>query len=326
VALQAVGLRTYIWNNNLKSLLLLAGFPVLLIAVAYAIVLMFESASASSLPEGFARAGAHLPAASLAALGISGVWFGVAYVGHQRIIDLATGSKDVSRLDRPDLYNLLENLAVSRGMAVPKLRLIETPALNAFASGLTEEKAVVTVTRGLVEALDQAELEAVLAHELSHVRHRDIRLLVIAAVFVGIISVVGEMVFRGMFRVSARRSTSRSRRGGGGNAGALVLVALAIIGVSYALAILVRFALSRRREFLADAGAVELTKNPDAMISALRKIEGRSHVERAPDEVREMFFDNRPSGFASLFATHPPIEARIEALVRYAGGREEAPA
>jgi heat shock protein HtpX len=322
LALQAVGLRTYIWNNNAKSLALLAGFPLLLIGVVYAIMLLFQAASAPSLGAGLAGASASLPVASAVAFGVSGVWFGVAYVGHQKIIDLATGSKAVSRLDRPDLYNLLENLCVSRGMPVPTLRVIETPALNAFASGLTEEKAVVTVTRGLVDALDAAELEAVLAHELSHIRHRDIRLLVIAAVFVGIISVVGEMVFRGMFHASMRRSSGRSRRGGGGNAGALVLVAFAIIAVSYLLAIVVRFALSRRREFLADAGAVELTKNPDAMISALRKISGRSEVSRAPDEVREMFFDNRPKGFAGLFATHPPIEARIEALVRYGGGRE----
>jgi heat shock protein HtpX len=322
VALQAVGLRTYIWNNNLKSLALLAGFPILLIGVAYAIVLLIESASAPSITQGLASAGSRMPAASLVALGVSGAWFAVAYVGHQKIIDLATGSREATRADHPELYNLLENLCVSRGMPMPKLRIIETEALNAFASGLSEQKAVVTVTRGLVNALDRSELEAVLAHELSHIRHRDVRLLVIAAVFVGIISVVGEMVFRGMFRVNTRRTTSRGRRGGGGNAGVLVLIAFAIIALSYLLAIVVRFALSRRREFLADAGAVELTKNPDAMISALRKISGHSDVPRAPDEVREMFFDNRPSGFASLFATHPPIEARIAALVLYAGGRE----
>lgn len=322
MALQAVGLRTYIWNNNLKSALLLAGFPLLLSGVAYAVLLLIESASAPTLSAGFAHAAANMPAAAAVALAASGVWFAVAYVGHQKIIDMATGSRAVERAELPALYDLLENLCISRGMPMPGLRIMETPARNAFASGLTERKAVVTVTRGLLDALDPPELEAVLAHELSHIRHRDVRLLVIAAVFVGVISLVGEAIFRGLFRVRPSRS-SGGRRGGAG-AGVLIVAAVLIVAVAYALAIVVRFALSRRREFLADAGAVELTKNPDAMIAALRKISGASTVERAPDEVREMFFDNRPAGFAGWFATHPPIEARIEALKRYAGGVDVA--
>jgi heat shock protein HtpX len=141
-------------------------------------------------------------------------------------------------------------------------------------------------------------------------------------VFVGIISLVGEALFRGMFRMRMPRQSSGRRSGG--SAGLLILVAVLIVAIAYGLAVVVRFALSRRREFLADAGAVELTKNPDAMISALRKISGKSTVERAPDEVREMFFDNRPTGFAGWFATHPPIEARIAALETYAGGQDVA--
>jgi heat shock protein HtpX len=321
VALQAVGLQTYIWNNNLKSIALLAGFPVLLLAIAYALVLMFVAGGASSLNEGFAQAGRAMPVAAPIAIAVAGGWFAVAYVGHQAIINMATGSKDVQRIDEPDLYNMLENLCVSRGLPTPRLRIIETPARNAFASGLTGRAAVITVTRGLMETLEPDELEAVLAHELSHVRHRDIRLLVIAVVFVGIISFVGEVLFRGMFYTNLGRTTGRSRRSGGGNAGVLVLLAFAIIALSYLLAILIRFALSRRREYLADAGAVELTKNPDAMIRALQKIAGHSEIERAPQEVREMFFDNKAAGFASLFATHPPIDARIEALKTYAGGQ-----
>ncbi len=326
MALQAVGLRTYIWNTNLKCILLLAGFPVLLFGVAYALLLMVQAYDAPSLAAGFANAADQMPAAGLAALGVAGGWYGVAYVGHQKIIDMAAGSKSLARADAQTAYDLLENLCISRGLPMPALRVMETPALNAFASGLTEQKAVVTVTRGLLEALTPEELEAVLAHELSHVRNRDIRLLVVAAVFVGIISLVGELLFRGMIHGGARRSGGGGGKGRGG-AGALVLVAFAVIAVAYGLAIVVRFALSRRREFLADAGAVELTKNPDALIAALEKVSAGPDIERAPAEVREMYFDHRAKGFARLFATHPPLEARIEALRRYAGATPElAPA
>ena len=321
VGLGAVGLRTYTWNNNLKSIALLAGFPVLLLAVTFALILVVQADAAPSLEAGFRSAASMMPAATPVALGIAGVWFAVAYVSHQAIINLSTGSQSVSREGEPALYYLLENLCISRGMPIPRLRVIETPSRNAFASGLSESKAVITVTRGLIDALEADELEAVLAHELSHVRHRDVRLLVIAAVFVGIFSFLGEMLFRGMFRVHLPRTTGRQRRGGGVNAGIFVVTAALVIAVAYGLAILVRFALSRRREYMADAGAVELTKNPDAMIRALQKIAGHSDVPRAPEEVREMFFDNRATGFSSLFATHPPIEKRIEALRVYAGGR-----
>jgi heat shock protein HtpX len=153
-------------------------------------------------------------------------------------------------------------------------------------------------------------------------------LLVIAVVFVGIFSFVGEMAFRGLWHTgAATRTRSSSSSGDSRNAGGAIIaivVALAMIAIAYALAIVIRFALSRRREYLADAGAVELTKNPDAMISALQKISGNAAVN-APSEVREMFIENPHSDFASLFATHPPIAKRIDALVKFGGGRVSAP-
>jgi heat shock protein HtpX len=202
---------------------------------------------------------------------------------------------------------------------------METDGLNAFATGLHKGQYSVTVTRGLMNTLNDEEIEAVLAHELTHIRNNDVRLLVIAVVFVGIFSFVGEIAFRSMRfgavsgRSSSRRSSSSSS-GGGGGAIIAIVAAIAIIAIAYALAIVIRFALSRRREYLADAGAVELTKNADAMISALQKISGNAAVN-APSEVREMFIENPHSDFAGLFATHPPIEKRIEALAKFAGGR-----
>ena len=315
----ASGLRTHIWNNNAKSLLLLAGFPILLVMLIYAGLLILgvgmagDNADIGRQMSGSAQA---LPSILPWALGAAGIWFVIAWFFHQAMIDAATGARKVDRLEEPGLYNLLENLCISRGMTMPHLRIIETPAMNAYASGLREGQYSVTVTRGLMQNLEKDELEAVLAHELSHIRHSDVRMLVIAIIFVGIISFAAEMVFRGMFYGGA--TVGRSRRGGGG--GALIIIAFVIIAIAWVLAILIRFSLSRKREYMADAGAVELTKNPDAMIRALQKISGHAEIKDSPAEVREMFIENAASGFTGLFATHPPIEKRIDALRDYAGG------
>jgi heat shock protein HtpX len=332
----AYGLQTHIWSNNWKSVLLLSGFPVLLILLLYGLFLLFAGLSGGTV-EGvdpmigpFVSAGDALMRSWPYALVGAGLWFAIAYAFYQGIIDAATGAHKTERKDEPRLYNLLENLCISRGMNVPALRIMETDALNAFATGLHEGQYSITVTRGLMQTLNDAELEAVLAHELTHIRNRDVRLLIIAVVFVGIFSFAGELVFRGLWHTGAgsgiRRSSSSSRssRDSGGGALIAIIAALAIIAIAYALAIVIRFALSRRREYLADAGSVELTKNPDAMISALQKISGHAHVA-APSEVREMFIENPHADFASLFATHPPIEKRIAVLAQYAGGRIAAP-
>lgn len=319
--MQAVGLRTYVWNNNLKSVGLLIAFPLVLSLVAYAVlVLAIGYGGQASLDAGLVQAAGMMPVTAPVVFAGAGLWYGVAAFSHQTMIDASTGARAVTRASEPALYNLLENLCISRGLAMPSLRVIETDARNAYATGLNDASYSITVTRGLMDALDEGELEAVLAHELTHIRNKDVRLLVIAAVFVGVIAFVAEIAFRGMTRVNLPRS-DRHRRGGGGNAAALVIIALAILAFSYGLAILLRFALSRRREYLADAGSVELTKNPDAMISALEKVSGRAEVARAPAEVREMFLENaHASGFAGLLATHPPIDKRIEALKTYGGG------
>lgn len=326
----AYGLQTHIWNNNWKTVLLMAGFPVLLILLTYGLFLLFagfsgESAGGDATAGPFVWAAQALAEAWPFAVAGAAIWFVIAYFSYQGIIDMATGARQIERKQEPKLYNLLENLCISRGITMPSLRIMETDALNAFATGLHKGQYSITVTRGLMNTLSEEELESVLAHELTHIRNADVRLLVIAVIFVGIFSFVGEMAFRS-FRfgaISSSRRSSSSRDSGGGQALAIV-VALVIIGVAYALAIVIRFALSRRREYLADAGAVELTKNPDAMISALQKISGNAAVN-APSEVREMFIENPHSDFAGMFATHPPIEKRIEALTRFAGGRMAAP-
>jgi len=337
--LGATGLRTHIWNNNLKSLLLLAGFPLLLTLLGYAAALIMvamsgegsyvsDSKGASyysdpTILRSMEIAFAQLPSIMMYAGAAAAIWFVIAWFSHQAIINAATGAKPVERINEPELYNLLENLCISRGMTMPKLAVIESDALNAYASGLTDSQYTVTVTRGLMNTLNEAELRAVLAHELSHIRHRDVRLLVISIIFVGIISFVVQIAFRGMLYGRMGRR-SGGGRGGSKNAGALIVIAIVCIAIAYFLALVIRFTLSRRREYMADAGAVELTKDPDAMISALGKIAGHSEVKKAPGEVREMFIENHETGFMGAFATHPPIEKRIEMLVEHAGGKRQS--
>jgi heat shock protein HtpX len=318
----AYGLQTHIWNNNLKSVLLLAGFPVLLLLLMYALNLGYVGLAydIANVGDGMRLALANMnrtwPFAFLGA----GLWFLIAWFSHQALVNLSTGARPVTRAEAPDLYNLLENLCISRGLSMPKLQIIETPALNAFASGVSEKNYAITLTRGIIETLDTPEIEAVMAHELTHIRNRDVRLLIIAVIFVGIFSFFGELVFRNMFRTGVRiGGHSSGRKGDSRGGGALILIAVALIIVAYALAMVIRFSLSQKREYLADAGAVDLTKNPDGMIAALKKISGRSAMD-APQEVRLMMLDNT-ANFSGLFATHPSIEKRIAALEAYAGGQ-----
>lgn len=336
--LGAYGLKTHIWNNRLKSFLLLAGFPFLMLLICFAFALLISAMENPDVGEGILMAWELLPSLIPVALIASGVWFAIAWFANQKIVDLATGATPLDRKTDPRTYNLLENLCISRGIPMPRLHVIETPVLNAYASGIRRNQYTVTVTRGLMDALNDQELEAVLGHELTHIRNKDVQLLVIAAVFVGIISLVGDLLIRVprmLFYTSGRSSSSRSSssssgssrggKGGGGGAIILVLIAVAIFVLARILAIGLRMAMSRKREFMADAGAVELTRNPDAMISALRKISGRSDLP-APSQIRQMFIDYPDSSaFFGMFATHPPIDKRVEALVRYAGGRDVPP-
>lgn len=318
----AVGLQTHIWANNTRSVLLLVAFPVLMVGILYGaqLILMgfgFLPGTGRGLGDDMALAASWLGGTVPLAFGVAAVWFAIAYFGSQTMVDLMTGARKVERRSEPDLYNLLENLAISRGLRTPTLRIIESDGLNAFATGLHEGQYSVTVTRGLVNSLTRDELEAVLAHELTHVINKDVRTMVIASIFAGIISVIAELVFRGLLysRGGGRRDNK--------NALPLILIGLAFAVIGFALAIVIRMMLSRTREFVADAGAVELTKNPDAMISALRKVEGRSGL-KGPDEVQQLFLDNQPDGrgLEGMFASHPPIQKRIDALVKFGGGRD----
>src|SRR6187455_3196264 len=253
----AYGLYTHIQSNKRRSIALLIGLFVLVYLLVYAGALVGEALTNDAPLDELMRAALRdaLYAAPWATLGTA-LWILIAYKFHQAMIDAVTGGREVTRQEEPRLYNLLENLCISRGITMPKLKVVETPALNAFASGMNEKQYSVTVTSGLLQALDDAELEAVLGHELTHIRNGDVRMLVIAVIIAGVISFFAEFFFRMFFytRWSGGRSSGDSDRGRGG-AGAAIIIGIVLIVVAWILSIVIRFALSRRREFLADAGS-----------------------------------------------------------------------
>jgi heat shock protein HtpX len=317
----AYGLYTHIQSNKRRSIALLVGLFFLVYLLLYAGALLGEALTIDVPPDELLRRALRdaLYAAPWATLGTA-LWILIAYKFHQSMIDAVTGGREVTREQEPRLYNLLENLCISRGITTPKLKVIEDDSLNAFATGMNDKQYSITVTSGLINSLNDAEIESVLGHELTHIRNGDVRMLVIAVVIAGVIAFFAELVFRLMFQggLRWRGRDSGDRRG----AGVAMLIALALIAVAWMLSIVIRFSLSRKREYLADAGSVELTKNPDAMISALRKIEGRGELPDATSAVMEMCIDNPREGFSNIFDTHPPIDARVAALVKFAGGHD----
>ena len=331
----AYGLYTHIQSNKRRSVALLIGLFLLVYVMVFAGALLAEALTTHGYNGRYGgppldylmRAAAFdfvkaLPFATIGTV----IWVFIAYKFHQSMIDAVTGAREVSRTEEPQLYNLLENLCISRGITMPTLRIADDEALNAFATGMNDKQYSITVTHGLIEALDDQEIEAVLGHELTHIRNGDVRMMVIAMVIAGVLGFFGELVFRIFFQNmmwgGGRRSRDSER---GGGAGVAIVIAIALIALVWILSIVIRFALSRQREYLADSGSVELTKNPDAMISALRKIEGRGEIPGANSAVMEMCIDNPREGFSNIFDTHPSVEKRVEALVKFAGGHDPGP-
>ena len=307
----AYGLYTHIQSNKRRSIALLIGLFVLVYVMTYAGALVAEALMGDASLDYLLRAALRDFVYSLPFVTVgAALWILIAYKFHQSMIDALTGGREVTRQQEPRLYNLLENLCISRGITMPKLKVMEDDALNAFATGLNDKQYSITVTSGLLRQLDDAELEAVLGHELTHIRNGDVRMLVIAVIIAGVVSFFAELVFRLMFQGGFRwRSSggSSSDRKGAGGAAIAIIIAVAMIAIAWLLSIVIRFALSRKREYLADAGSVELTKNPDAMITALRKIEGRGELEGATSAVMEMCVDNPRSGFRRP-VRHPPAD------------------
>jgi len=317
------GLQSQIRRNNTNSVLLLLLFPVIFIGLTWLfffLLYLVQSHNHSYNYEGYSGLIAMVNNGFIHTIPfvIAGVfvWFLIAYGSHSAMIKNATGSRPLERKENLRIYNLVENLCISRGMKMPMINIIEDDSLNAFASGIDEKTFTVSLSRGIIDKLNDQELEAVVAHELTHIRNRDVRLLIISIVFVGIFAFLSEMLFRSLRFGSLGKGKK-------GNAGAAILIGIVVALIGYLIASLMRFAISRKREYMADAGSAELTRNPLALASALRKISADPTIEAVErKDVAQMFIENPQIGnkkfsVSSLFATHPPIEKRIEILEQF---------
>lgn len=261
-------------------------------------------------------------------VGIVGVWFAIAYFTNTAMIRRATGARPLERRENPRVYNIVENLTMSCGMPMPKINVIDDPQLNAFASGIDNNSYTVTVTTGICNRLNDEELAGVIAHELTHIRNRDTRLLIVSIIFVGIMSTIMTLAVRIMwntFIFGGDRRRSNNNKGGGVSIIVVMAVAFVLAAIGYVFTLLTRFAISRKREYMADAGGAELTGNPLALASALRKISGDPGLGDTDREDVAQLFIIRPHEFKSsftsmvsnLFSTHPSTESRIAYLEQF---------
>ncbi len=236
---------------------------------------------------------------------------GVSYFAGDKIALATSGAKEIKKSDYPELYRLIENLCIADGIPMPKIHVIEDPAPNAFATGRTPQTASIAFTTGLLQQLTRTELEGVAAHELSHVKNYDTRVMAIVLVLVGVVAVMADIFLRVSWFGGDRR---RDREGGG----ILMIIGLVAIILAPIVAQLVKLAISRRREYLADASGALLTRYPEGLANALVKIGAYDQPMRRTSSASAHLYISNPFGARSkltnLFSTHPPIEERIKAL------------
>ncbi len=319
MALASVGSGTYIWNNNIRSVILLCFYPlIVLVAVWFCFFIASEGwrwqaewywPHTVEFLSGYGW---------MVLLAITG-WLTTAWFLNAAMTRKMSGAVEVSRQSDPELHHLLEVLCISRGVPMPRLNIIETHARNAFASGVSQRSFSITVTRGLLQSLPKDEVEAVLAHELAHILNRDVRLLTVCIIFTGMFGFTASVLWRFLRHFGRSRvRISTGRRGkGGGQQLVMVLYGVAIVlSAAYVVSLLARFAVSRVREYSADAGGIEMTRNPDAMMRALLRMSGRDRIPDTTDDVALMCVVNSRPAFMGLFRTHPSIEDRIAPIAR----------
>ena len=241
------------------------------------------------------------------------VWLIVGIFLQRQIIFAFTGAREITRKSHPEIYNIVENLCIEKLLPVPKIGIMDDNSMNAFATGWSTKNSWIVFSQWILDRLNRQEIEAVAGHELTHIINGDVKNMVIVNVFIGAVSTIGYYMFRVM---ASGRSNSNSK---GGNPLALLGLALYLLGLL--LLPLVNLAISRKKEYLADAGSVVLTHDNQAMISALQKISTDSRIEKIDTKssaIASMFIHTpKKMPFMHLFATHPPIEERIKALKTY---------
>jgi heat shock protein HtpX len=263
------------------------------------------------------------PAAIAMAVG-GGAWALFSWFMSTRVVAAVTGARPVTKAEQPELYRIVENMSIAAGLpATPEVRIVDDQAPNAFAAGRDPKHAFVCVTTGLLQTMDHRELEGVVSHEIAHVQHRDVRLMTLVAVLVGVIAMISDLALRMLFWGGGRRR-------GGGQANA-ILLAIAFVGLVLApiAAIGIQLAISRRREYLADAGGAEISGDPEGLALALRKLAADPREIRDTSRSTAHLYIEGPLGkasgaraiFSGLFDTHPPLEDRIARLEQMGGFR-----
>ena len=331
-----VGIQTQIKRNNMMSILLLLMFPIIILGMIWVFLALLnyfgngyyndygELVHQLSIDEVNYYFVTSIP---WVIVGV-GIWFCIAYFSNTSMIRNAVGAHSVTRKENPRLYNIVENLCMVCNMEMPQINIVNDPGLNAFASGIDNKSYTVTVTTGLMDLLNDQELAGVLGHELTHIRNRDTRLLITSIIFVGIISTVMSLVLRMMNNVMVfgrYRANDRDGRGSGLSFMLILVVGIICTFIAYIFTLITRFAISRKREYMADAGGAELCGDPLALASALRKISGNPGLGSTNREDVAQLFIIHPkelaSGFLSfmnsLFSTHPDTEKRIAILEQF---------
>ena len=256
----------------------------------------------------------------LTVVAIGGIGYAiVSWFASSSMVAGITGAKQIEKRDNPYLYRLLENVSIAAGLEkTPELRLVDDPAPNAFAAGRSPKHAFVAVTTGLVDLLDERELEAVLAHEVSHIRNRDVRLMTLVALLVGVIALLADILLRMAFYGGSKRANF-----------VVTIMAFAALLLAPVAAVIIQLAVSRRREYLADASAAEITNDAEGMALSLRRLQlDQQETKHASRAVAHMYIESplrQASGanaiMGGLFSTHPPLEKRIAALEEAGGFR-----
>lgn len=331
-----VGIQTQIQRNNMMSILLLLMFPIIILGMIWvflALINYFGNGYYNDYGELVHQLSIDevnyyfITTIPWVIVGV-GIWFCIAYFSNTSMIRNAVGAQSVTRMENPRLYNIVENLCMTCNMEMPKINIVNDPGLNAFASGIDNKSYTVTVTTGLMNLLNDQELAGVIGHELTHIRNRDTRLLITSIIFVGIISTIMSMALRMMNNVMVfgrYHDNDRDGRGSGLSFWLILIVGIICTFIAYIFTLITRFAISRKREYMADAGGAELCGDPLALASALRKISGNPGLGSTKrEDVAQLFIihpKDMESGFMnfmnSLFSTHPDTEKRIAILEQF---------
>ncbi|MBC7333228.1 MAG: M48 family metalloprotease [Actinobacteria bacterium] len=304
----------HIAKNRFKTVLLIVGFLIFISLIGYFVGLYFDYR--------YGLGGGYSIMLMIFGLFIAGITSFASYFYSDKIVLQLTGARPLSHQENPRVYYMVEGLSIAAGIPMPKIYVIEDRAMNAFATGRNPENAVIVFTRGLLEKLNDEELKGVIGHELSHIKNYDILLGTIIVVLVGMLSIISNIILRSFFFGGRRRS---DRNGGGILSLILLVVGIILILLSPLIATIIRLAISRSREFLADSNGALITRYPAGLANALRKISSDSKLRVANDATAHLFISNpfgtRARSFLSnLFSTHPPVEERIRRLEEMALG------